>query len=321
MINFVKKVYKVIYDFTEKLNDDHVSAYATQSAFFIVISAFPLLLLVFSIIRYTPVTEEFLLSAASNVMPETLKPLAETLIGEIYEKTSGTVISFTAVFMVWSASKGVLTIIRGLNNVFSIKENRNYFVLRLIASLYTILFVVGIVMSLVMVVFGNTLVEAFKKHIPILYDLAEWIIGMRILYVPVILTLLFIGLYKLIDDKKYTFMNHLPGALFSAVGWMGFSYFYSLYVDNFAGKSYAYGSLTTIVLMMLWIYICMYILFIGAEINVYFGKTVRYYRRRVKHKIKMEKKLSMEKMQAIEKSVERNFSGKFSEEKKHLQKK
>lgn len=290
MVKFIKKVYKVIYDFTDRLNEDHVYAYATQSAFFIVISAFPLLLLVFSLIRYTPVTEEFLLSAASNIMPETLKPLAESLIREIYEKTSGTVISFTAIFMVWSASKGVLSIIRGLNNVFRIKENRNYFVLRLISSLYTVLFVVGIVLSLVMMVFGNTLLDAFRKHMPILYDVVEWLIGMRILYIPIILTLLFIGLYKLIDDKKYTFMNHLPGALFSAVGWMGFSFFYSLYVDNFAGKSYAYGSLTTIVLLMLWIYICMYILFIGAEINVYFGKTVHYYRKKVKHKIVMEKK-------------------------------
>lgn len=295
MINFIKKVYKVIYDFTDKLNEDHVYAYATQSAFFIIISAFPLLMLIFSLIRYTPVTEEFLLSAASNVMPETLKPLAESLIREIYEKTSGTVISFTAIFTVWSASKGVLAIIRGMNNVFNIKEKRNYFILRLIASLYTVLFVVGIVLSLAMVVFGNTLLSAFRKHVPILYDLVEWIIGMRILYVPVILTLLFIGLYKLIDDKKYTFMNHLPGALFSAIGWMGFSYFYSLYIDNFAGKSYAYGSLTTIVLLMLWIYICMYILFIGAEINVYFGKVIKYYRRKVKHKIKMERKNFMEK--------------------------
>lgn len=295
MKNFIKKVYKVIYDFTDKLNEDHVYAYATQSAFFIIISAFPLLMLIFSLIRYTPVTEEFLLSAASNVMPETLKPLAESLIREIYEKTSGTVISFTAIFTVWSASKGVLAIIRGMNNVFNIKEKRNYFILRLIASLYTVLFVVGIVLSLAMVVFGNTLLSAFRKHVPILYDLVEWIIGMRILYVPVILTLLFIGLYKLIDDKKYTFMNHLPGALFSAIGWMGFSYFYSLYIDNFAGKSYAYGSLTTIVLLMLWIYICMYILFIGAEINVYFGKVIKYYRRKVKHKIKMERKNFMEK--------------------------
>lgn len=301
MVKFIKKVYKVIYDFTNRLNEDHVYAYATQSAFFIVISAFPLLLLVFSLIRFTPVTEEFLLSAASNVMPSTLKPLAESLIREIYEKTSGTVISFTAIFMVWSASKGVLSIIRGLNNVFGIKENRNYFILRLIASLYTILFVVGIVLSLVMMVFGNTLLEAFSKHMPILYDVVEWLIGMRILYIPVILTLLFIGLYKLIDDKKYTFMNHLPGALFSAVGWMGFSFFYSLYIDNFAGKSYAYGSLTTIVLLMLWIYICMYILFIGAEINVYFGKSVRYYRRKVKHKIIMERKLSVEKKSSVEK--------------------
>lgn len=290
MINFIKKVYKVINGFSNKLNEDHVYAHAAQSAFFIVISAFPLAMLIFSLIKYTPVTEEFVLSVASNIMPDVIKPLIISLIKEIYENTTGTIISFTAVFTLWSASKGVLSIIRGLNDVFNIEENRNYFILRLVASLYTLLFVDGIVMSLVVIVFGNSLLDVIGNHVPVFYDLVEWLLGMRILYIPVILTLLFIGLYKLIDDKKYTFMNHLPGALFSAVGWMGFSYFYSLYVDNFAGKSYAYGSLTTIVLLMLWIYICMYILFIGAEINVYFGKTVRYYRNKIRHKKRMNKK-------------------------------
>lgn len=268
----MKKIYKIIMGFSKRLKDDHVNAYAAQSSFFIIISAFPLAMLIFNLIRFTPVTEEFLLESAKNVMPQTLRPIAESLINEMYNNTSGTLISITAVLTVWSASKGVMAIINGFNNVFRIEENRGYFRLRLVSSMYTVLFVVGIVLSLVLLVFGNALLGMFEKYVPILYDVAEWIIGMRIIYIPVILMLLFVGLYKLVNNKRYSFFSHIPGALFSAVGWMGFSFFYSIYIDNFAGKSYAYGSLTTVVLMMLWLYICMYILFIGAEINVYFRK-------------------------------------------------
>ena len=293
MKSFIKKAYKIIKGFTERLNEDHVNAYAAQSAFFMIVSAFPLAMLVFNLIKYTPVTKEFLLKAANNVLPKTLEPIGESLIIEMFENTNGTVLSITAILTVWSASKGVMAIIRGLNNVFRIKENRNYFKLRLVSSIYTVLFVVGIVLSLVMVVFGNSLLRLFEHYVPILYDVAEWIISMRLLYVPIILTILFVGLYKLINNKKYSFMAHLPGAFFSAVGWMGFSYFYSLYIDNFANKSYAYGSLTTVVLLMLWIYICMYILFIGAEINVYFRKTMIY----VRDTIVIERKMRKEKRQ------------------------
>lgn len=282
MKSFIYKVYKIIRGFTKRLEEDHVNAYAAQSSFFIIISAFPLAMLIFNLIKYTPVTKEFLLKAASNVLPNTLEPIAQSLITEMYENTNGTLLSISAILTAWSASKGVMAIIRGLNNIFKIDEKRGYFKLRFVSSIYTVLFVVGIVLSLVMVVFGNSLLKLCKSHIPLLYDVAEWIIGMRVLYVPVILMILFVGLYKLINNKKYSPASHIPGALFSAVGWMGFSYFYSLYIDNFAGKSYAYGSLTTIVLLMLWIYICMYILFIGAEINVYFRRYMLFIRDAIK---------------------------------------
>ena len=289
MKSVIRKIYRIIRDFTKRLEADHVNAYAAQSSFFIIISAFPLAILIFNVIRFTPVTKEFLLKASENTLPNTLEPIAESIITEMFENTNGTLISITAVLTIWSASKGVMAIIRGLNNVFKIDEKRGYFKLRLVSSVYTVLFVVGLVLSLVMVVFGNALLKLCERHIPILYDVAEWIISMRIIYVPVILTFLFVGLYKLINNKRYSFFSHLPGAVFSAIGWMGFSYFYSLYIDNFAGKSYAYGSLTVMVLLMLWIYICMYILFIGAEITVYFRKYMILLRDTLKIRRKRER--------------------------------
>jgi len=59
-----------------------------------------------------------------------------------------------------------------------------------------------------------------------------------------------------------------PGAIISAAGWVGFSALYSFYITHFANYSYLYGSLTAIVLLMLWLYFCMNILFFGAEVNV-----------------------------------------------------
>ncbi len=271
---FFKKAYLQIKGFMNQLSDDHVNAYAAQSSFFIIISMFPLVMLVFYLIKYTPITKDFLIAWTEKAMPTTLEPLANTIINEMFEKSSGTILSLTAIFALWSASKGILAIIRGLNNIFKINEHRGYFHLRFISAIYTLIFVVGIVLSLVMMVYGNLLLKFFDKHMPLLYDLAKWIIDMRWLYLPILLTLLFIGLYKLVQNSNYSTLGHLPGAIFSAFGWYIFSFFYSIYIDNFAGQSYAYGSLTTVVLMMLWIYVCIYILFIGAEINIYFRKSL-----------------------------------------------
>jgi len=272
MIYYFKKLYHVLDDFFDASGKDHINAYSAQSSFFIIISVFPFIMLIFSIIRFTPVSMDFLLDKSIKIMPDALIPLAEKIINEMYQKSSGTILSFTAVLALWSSSKGVLSIIAGLNNIFKVNEKRNYFVLRAVSALYTILFIMGIILSLTILVYGNALLKFFKLHSPIMYDISIWFSDLKIIYVPLFLTIIFVALYKLIRSTNYTVLNLLPGAIFSAFGWILFSYFYSIYIDNFAGSSYAYGSLTTFVLMMLWVYFCMYILFIGAEINVFLKK-------------------------------------------------
>ena len=269
-MKYISKIYKTLKNFSRQLTLDHVNAYAAQSSFFMIIAMFPLLMLLLTLIRYTPVTEEVLVKSALAIMPNTLDPLIEQIISEMYSQSNFAIISITAVTALWSASKAILALIRGLNSVFGIDEKRNYFHLRIISSFYTIVFIILIVLALGFMVFGNSLLRFFSRNIPLLYGLAELIISLRALYIPIILTIAFVYLYRIVPNREYTFFDHLPGALFTSLGWIIFSYVYSFYIDHFAGTTFFYGSLTTVVLLMLWIYICMYILFIGAEINIQF---------------------------------------------------
>ena len=178
--------------------------------------------------------------------------------------------------------KGILAIIRGLNSVFGIDEKRNYFHLRIVASFYTIVLLLLIVLSLGFMVFGNSVLRLFSRNMPLLYELVEFIISLRGIYIPIIFTIAFVNVYRIVPNRQYSFFDHLPGALFTSLGWIIFSYVYSIYIDNFASSTYIYGSLTTVVLLMLWIYICMYILFMGAEINIHFKEHFRKARRMIK---------------------------------------
>lgn len=274
-MKYFVKIYKNLRDFSRQMALDHVNAYAAQSSFFMIIAIFPLLMLLLSLIRYTPVTEQDLINTTLAITPNTLDPLIEQIIGEMYNQSNFAILSITAVTAIWSASKGILAIIRGLNSVFGIDEKRNYFQLRIIASFYTIILVLLIVLALGFMVFGNSLLRLFAKNIPLLYELAEFVISLRIIYIPIIFTIAFVNVYRIVPNRQYTFFDHLPGALFTSLGWIIFSYVYSIYIDYFAGSTYIYGSLTTVVLLMLWIYICMYILFMGAEINIHYKEHFR----------------------------------------------
>ncbi len=268
-MKIIKKIFNEFLYFLLRIREDHVSSFAAQSSFFLIISIFPLLLLILNTIKYTPVTKSFLLQLATDIFPRAFDPLIITVIDEMYSNSSGTIISITAILAIWSASKGIMGLIRGLNFIYHIKEKRNYFIVRFVASVYTIILVAGIAVSLVLLVFGNYFLKALEPAAPFIYRIIYVLSTSKYIYVPIFLTLIFVLLYKIVPYEKLSISYLLPGAVFSSIGWILFSFAFSIYVDHFANSSYMYGSLTTVVLLMLWMYFEIYIVFLGAEINLY----------------------------------------------------
>ena len=115
--------------FMNKCKRDKINAYSAQSAFFIILSLIPFLMVFSSLLRYTSITEGMILEIINRVMPEYIAPFIIGLIDEVYNRSVG-LISVTAVIAVWSAAKGVQYIADGLNSVNDLEETRNWFVLR-----------------------------------------------------------------------------------------------------------------------------------------------------------------------------------------------
>lgn len=253
--------------FLRKLKQDAVSAYAAQAAFFTILSAFPFLMFLMTLIQYLPLTESDLLRTATRILPETVSPFVVNIITEIYTTSSAAIISVTAITALWSASKAFLALIRGLNAVYEIEESRNYILLRIVSTFYTLMFAIMLIISLSLLVFGNSILLGIQKSLPKLQDLFLLIISVRATTFMCIMILFFIALFLFIPNRKSHLLAELPGAIIASAGWMGFSYLYSFYIDHMSNFANTYGSLTAIVLLMLWLYICMYMMFIGAEIN------------------------------------------------------
>ena len=163
----------------------------------------------------------------------------------------------------------MMALMRGLNAINGVEEKRNYFVVRAIASFYTLVMLVVVILSLFVMVFGDQLVTLALHRIPQLQKLVSFAMNFRFLFVWAVLSVLFAAVYAYVPDKKLSFREQIPGAVFSAVVWSIFSWFFSYYVTY--GNSYGiYGSLSIIIIVLLWMYFCMYIIMIGAYINQYF---------------------------------------------------
>ena len=126
---------------------------------------------------------------------------------------------------------------------------------------------ISIIITMVLLVFGNSIFNFLISLLPILKEISILTLVLRYLVSFIVLSVFFIIIYKVANFKLTTIKKTVPGAMFSSLGWMVFSYVFSIYIDNFSNMSYMYGSLTAVIILMLWIYFCIYILFIGAEIN------------------------------------------------------
>lgn len=281
-MSYIYKAYRIYRDFSDELNNNHVNAYASSAAFFIFISLIPFLMLLLAVIPYTPVSKADILKAAVAILPDNVDSLAINIIDEMYGKSSA-IISITIAATVWSAAKGVLAITRGLNAVYEIQETRNFIILRLRAAVYTVVIVLAVLVCLVVMVFSSKVNELLMEYLPYIARVSQRIVNTKWLVTLTVLIFLFIGLYKWIPNRKASLRSQIPGAVFSAVIWSGFSFVFSVYINYFGGFS-MYGSLTTVVVIMLWLYICMWIMLLGAQINSYFEPDFRYLHARFKRR-------------------------------------
>ena len=140
---------------------------------------------------------------------------------------------------------------------------------RAIASLYTVVMLVVVILSLFINVFGNQLVNLALHRFPLLQDIVTFAMNFRFMVVWVVLTVLFAAIYAYVPDERLKFKEQIPGAAFAAVVWSVFSWVFSYYV-TYSNNYGIYGSLSIIIIVLLWMYFCMYIIMVGACLNRYF---------------------------------------------------
>ena len=262
---------KIIKEFSERIMGDHVGAYAAQSAFFILLSFIPFMMLLLNIIQYTPLTEEAVSSAVMSIIPEDFHGVVKTIIMEIYRRSSA-ILPVSAIIALWSPGKAITSLTYGLNTVYHVKETRNYFVNRLRSMLFTLFFIGAFLVTLVLMVFGRSIQQALTEYFPAVAEFTGMLLSLRTVITMAALMFTFVLMYRFVPNRKVSFESQIPGALVTTISWQILSVGFSFYLEYFPGVTRMYGNLTTMILLMLWVYFCMYLVLVGAEINDWFER-------------------------------------------------
>lgn len=269
----VRKLTESILDFGQGTKGDHMGAFAAQSAFFILLSFFPIANILLMLTRFLPFTRSQLIAFLANIVPKEFETFLVNIINDIYFNSTNSVTIISVVIALWSASKGIMAIRNGLNEVYDAREKRNYFVTRAISAVYTGVFIVMIIVIIVLNMFGNQIANWVIRRFPNYENITTLIIGLRSVGSFLLMFLVFWCMYTAMPNKKLKFMKQLPGAIFGSLAWVALTRLFSWYIVSYGSRSSMYGSLTTIILIMFWLYFGVYVIFIGGQINQYLLET------------------------------------------------
>ena len=249
-----------------------ISVYASHACYFIVLSLFPSLVLLLGLLRYTGIQVETLMELLEGVIPAALMPDAKRLIISTYRNISGTVVSLSALTALWSASRGIYGLLTGLNSIYEVSEDRGYLYTRSVSVLYTFLFLLVLLLTLVLHVFGTTILRWLSTSSGVVLQFLSDVVDLRFFLLLLLQTCLFTAVFMVLPNRRNRLRDSLPGALLSSIGWLVVSDMYTVYVKHFSGYANIYGSVYAVALSMLWLYLCISIVFYGGALNQYLMK-------------------------------------------------
>ncbi|MBQ7416390.1 MAG: YihY/virulence factor BrkB family protein [Oscillospiraceae bacterium] len=247
----------------------NISLHGAYTGFFLVLSVFPILVVLFCLLGYTSLGSEEVMALAAGVLPDALEPLAEHIIQGAYENASAPVLSVSILTALWSAGQGMRGLLLGLNAVYGMKEDRSYFVTRGLSALYTFLFLVVLVLTLTLLVFGSLVLDYLRMTTNPFWLFVLDVIDLRFFLLLFSQTMLFAAMYAALPNRRNPIRRCLPGALLTSVGWLTFSNLFSAYVERFPSYANVFGSVYAAALAMLWLYFCVCIFFYGGALNRY----------------------------------------------------
>lgn len=255
-----------------ELKENRATELAAEQAYYYMLSIFPMLILLLSIVPYLSIETKQAIHLLQSVMPgETAKIFKENVV-QFINKPSGGVLTFGILGTIWSASNGINAFIKAINQSFDVEETRSFIKVRLLSIVLTIGLIFALVAALILPVFGGVLLDMVKNWMglppgtEIMLNLLRWLIAIGIM-----VSILSV-LYHLAPNKTFPFKHVLPGAIVATVLWQLTSLIFSFYVNNFGSYSATYGSLGGVIVLMLWLFLTGLILVIGGEVNAVYHR-------------------------------------------------
>ncbi|WP_294372294.1 YihY/virulence factor BrkB family protein [uncultured Clostridium sp.] len=250
-----------------KIKRDDVFALSSQLAYYLILSFFPFMIFLVTLIGFSPLSSVEVLENLNALLPKSIVDLTKSIISEVVDSQRTGLLGVSVLLMIWTSSSAFRAIIKGINKAYGLKESRSLIKRSIVSMIGILALAIIIILALSMLVFGNVIGSYVITRIPF-YKIIIFIWNMfRYAFAFIVMIFIFAFIYMFAPAKKLRLKEVIPGAVFSTIGWIVVSFAFSFYINNFSNYSRFYGSLGAVFILMTWLFLVSMIFILGVEIN------------------------------------------------------
>lgn len=283
LIQFIKTVQK-------NWERADLTSRSAEMAYYTLLSLFPLILVFVNLLPLLPIPQKEVLGYLSVGLPSNVYAVIQPIIKTYLTSASGGVLSIGLITSIWSASEINLVLRTVLDQIYGIDSEDNYLVSRILSFVFMVFLGAILLGAMFVVAFGRQVLAFVETVIGIDFPLIQRILGFRWVVLVLILFLFFLIMYHVFPKHHLKLKYSLPGTVFSTIGWVLLSQFFSLYTKFTGGDAVTNSTFGGFIILMLFLYISGMVTFLGALLNsLYFEVTTNqtvseYHRAHTKQK-------------------------------------
>lgn len=261
------KLTRGIYLMTQRYLRHSVGIQSAALAFYLLFMIFPFLIFFSALLGLLRLDVAGILNALEEFLPRDVAGLIGMYLRYVGQNPSPHLLFFGLFFSIYFPMRATNTLMRAVRTAYHLGPPRGTFTHLVRTLLYTVLLIVAVALSLVLITVGERILSYAVENLRLPSFFAEMWNRLRFPAVAAVCFFALFFLYALAQDVRQPWRNIWPGTVASLAAWLGFSWLYAYYVDNIANYSVVYGSIGTVMALLIWLNMSAMVLIMGAELN------------------------------------------------------
>ena len=236
-------------------------------AFYLLFMIFPFLIFISALLGLLDLNVTAILLALGDFLPRDVVDIVQAYLLHVSGNPSLQLMLFGLLFSLWFPMRATNALMQSVRTAYHLGPPRRVAVHWLKTLLYTVVLILSIALTLVLMTVGDRVLGFAVSNFRLPLFLAELWARLRFPAAAVVGYFALFFLYALSQDEFRPWRDLWPGTLSALAAWLGLSWLYSTYVEEFAHYSLLYGSIGAVIVLLIWLYMSATVLILGAELN------------------------------------------------------